>query len=112
MNILYINRSSSKCGACNHSAFPQENSHITRGGLGPDRKGCGVVWDGVSSEYMGQAEQMLETTFGFENLRGLPVYHYFGEQLGVYGGTSEPNEALSEVQEDDDCTIYESEDLR
>lgn len=51
--VLFINRSDTQCGVCGHSADPRETSHLTRLGLGDDRRGCGVRWNAVSSDYVG-----------------------------------------------------------
>ena len=54
MATLYINRSDSRCGACNKGADPYEESHITLLGwyaVNDNMKGCGAVFDSVSSDY-------------------------------------------------------------
>lgn len=56
MTTLYINKSESRCGACNGGAEPTEESHITLLGWSAvnDRmKGCGAQFDAVSSDYVG-----------------------------------------------------------
>lgn len=58
--VLYIDRSSTECGVCRHSADPRETSHLTRLGLGADRRGCGVRWTHVSSNYVGMDDTVKE----------------------------------------------------
>lgn len=56
MATLYINKSESRCGACNGGADPYEESHITLLGwaaINDKMKGCGVEFDSVSSDYVG-----------------------------------------------------------
>lgn len=56
MATLYINKSESRCGACNQGCDPYEESHITLLGwfATNDRmKGCGAVFDSVGSDYVG-----------------------------------------------------------
>jgi hypothetical protein len=51
---LYINRSDSRCGACDKGADPYEESHITLTGwfaVNDNMKGCGAVYDSVSTDY-------------------------------------------------------------
>jgi hypothetical protein len=53
---LFINKSDSFCGGCGQNADPSEVSHETvfGGGLRTQvRKGCGVVYEYVASEYRG-----------------------------------------------------------
>lgn len=54
MSTLYINRSESRCGACNKGCDPYEESHITLVGwfaVSDKMLGCGAVFDSVSSDY-------------------------------------------------------------
>ena len=54
MATLYINKSESRCGACNKGADFYEESHITLTGWAAvnDRmKGCGAEFDSLSSDY-------------------------------------------------------------
>lgn len=56
MATLYINKSESRCGACNKGADPYEESHITLLGwfaTNDKMQGCGVTFDSVSSDYYG-----------------------------------------------------------
>lgn len=48
MSTLFINRSDSRCGACNRNADPHEPGHhmVTMRG-----EGCGVEYDAVSTDY-------------------------------------------------------------
>jgi hypothetical protein len=108
--VLYINRSDSRC-SCGVEAFPTENGHYTAAGF-VKREPCGDMWDAVSSEYVNMAEMMTRNTFGFDNLIGLPVVKYGTlEWLGMFGGKTRANAAMPKVSEEDDDTIYESEDL-
>jgi hypothetical protein len=53
---LYINKSESRCGACNRGADPYEESHLTLTGwaaVNDTMKGCGAMFDSVSSDYVG-----------------------------------------------------------
>jgi hypothetical protein len=55
MATLYINKSESRCGACNGGADPYEESHITLLGwraVNDKMKGCGAEFDSVSSDYV------------------------------------------------------------
>lgn len=55
MAILYINKSESRCGACSKGADPYELQHDTLlGWFARDdyMKGCGAVFDAVSSDYV------------------------------------------------------------
>ena len=50
--VLYINRSESRCGACNRSALPGDTRHETP--CGWDRHpGCGALFVAVSTDYAG-----------------------------------------------------------
>jgi hypothetical protein len=58
---LFIDRSSSECGNCDHGAFPEEKTHSTRAGWewGEDKgrnMGCDVEWEYVSTHYMGMPD--------------------------------------------------------
>ncbi len=56
MTTLYINKSESRCGACNKGCDPYEESHITLLGwfaTNDKMKGCGAEFDSVSSDYVG-----------------------------------------------------------
>jgi len=108
--VLYIGRSSSRC-SCGVEAFPSENGHYTAAGLSPQEP-CGMEWDAVSSEYVNMAETMTKNTYGYDNLIGLPVVSYSGEYLGMYGGKTRENAAMPEMREEEDFTVYESDDLR
>ncbi len=54
---LFINRSNSRCGACNKNADPYENAHdnVTMNG-----EGCGAKYVGVASDYFGIAKRVQE----------------------------------------------------
>lgn len=54
MNILYINPSDSRCGACGQGANPNEKQHDTVFEYSPNtgRPGCGAKYDAVSSHYV------------------------------------------------------------
>ena len=55
MTTLYINKSESRCGACNKGCDPDEESHITLLGWHAtnDRmKGCGATFTAVSTDYI------------------------------------------------------------
>jgi len=108
--VLYIGRSSSKC-SCGVDAFPGENGHYTAGGY-TKREPCGHEWEAVSSEYINMPELFLKNTFGYDNLIGLPVVSYSGEWMGMYGGKTRAHAAVSEMRDEEDFTVYESEDLR
>lgn len=66
MTTLYINKSESRCGACNGGADPHEESHITLLGWrarNDKMQGCGVTYTAVSSDYFnfpGLVEQIKE----------------------------------------------------
>lgn len=54
MVTLYINKSESRCGGCNHGADPYEESHITLVGwyaVNDKMKGCGAEFTSLSSDY-------------------------------------------------------------
>lgn len=54
MSTLYINKSDSRCGACNKGCDPYEESHITLLGwfaTNDNMKGCGVEFTSVSTDY-------------------------------------------------------------
>lgn len=54
MATLFINKSDSRCGACNKGADPYEESHTTLMGwyaVNDNMKGCGAEFDSVSSDY-------------------------------------------------------------
>jgi len=55
MVTLYINKSDSRCGACNGGADPGEESHITLLGwraINDKMKGCGAEFTDVSTDYI------------------------------------------------------------
>lgn len=59
MNILYINKSDSRCGECGRPAKPTEDTHEWAGNIwlmeGPSfetKQGCGVRWTHLSSDYL------------------------------------------------------------
>lgn len=59
MVTLYIDKSDSYCGGCNKGADPYEESHITLMGwaaVNDNMKGCGAVYDSVSSHYTNLTE--------------------------------------------------------
>lgn len=56
MTTLYINRSDSRCGACNKNADPHENAHVMERMEG---EGCGAAFDSVSSHYFGIQEAVV-----------------------------------------------------
>ncbi len=51
---LYINRSDSRCGACNRGADPRETGHFTRLGwnVRQSNSGCHALFVAVSSDYL------------------------------------------------------------
>ncbi len=54
MATLYINKSESRCGACNKGADPYEESHLTIMGwsaINDKMRGCGAIFDAVDSDY-------------------------------------------------------------
>jgi hypothetical protein len=58
---------------------------------GNGRKGCGQLWDAVSSDYAGLPEMFVKPDDGsyilYKNLIGLPVFAYFEtDSIGLYGG--------------------------
>jgi hypothetical protein len=55
MAVLYINRFDSRCGNCNKSASPYENSHLSILGYTPG-PGCGAVFTEVASDYFGMQD--------------------------------------------------------
>ncbi|QIN94665.1 hypothetical protein PP460_gp137 [Streptomyces phage Muntaha] len=110
--VLYINRSDSRC-SCGVGAFPSENGHYTAAGWDNKVEPCGEMWSAVSSEYVNMAETMTRNTYGYDNLIGLPVVHYDGRYLGMYGGKTRENAAVPEVRDEEDITVHEAdEDLR
>ena len=55
MATLYINKSESRCGACNKGADPYEESHITLVGwaaVNDKMKGCGAEFTDLSTDYV------------------------------------------------------------
>jgi hypothetical protein len=55
MATLFVNKSESRCGACNGGADPTEESHITLTGwraVNDRMQGCGVEFTDVSSDYV------------------------------------------------------------
>ena len=61
MATLIINRSDSRCGACNKGAYPQQTHHIDVAGWTPQRGGgCGAEFTEMTSDYIGlQQEQAM-----------------------------------------------------
>ena len=56
MATLYINKSESRCGACNKGCDPYEESHITLLGwfaTNDKMQGCGAIFDSLSTDYIG-----------------------------------------------------------
>lgn len=53
MNVLYIDTSSSSCGACGENADPDEKQHDTVLGYVP-APGCGAFFTHVGSHYSGE----------------------------------------------------------
>lgn len=56
MAILYINKSESRCGACNKGCDPYEESHITLLGwhaTNDKMQGCGAEFTELSTDYIG-----------------------------------------------------------
>ena len=56
MATLYINKSESRCGACDGGCDPHETAHLTLLGwaaINDRMKGCGAEFDSVSSDYVG-----------------------------------------------------------
>ena len=56
MTVLYINKSESRCGACDKGCDPYEESHITLLGwhaTNDKMKGCGAEYTAVSTDYIG-----------------------------------------------------------
>lgn len=56
MTTLYINKSESRCGACDGGADPDEESHITLLGwraVNDNMKGCGAEFTELSTDYVG-----------------------------------------------------------
>lgn len=84
MARLYINSSESRCGVCDTGANPREIGHFTRLGYSSNGRGCGELWDSVSSDYFGSHLTLLNTD-QFPNLIGLPVYEVFRGKVGMYG---------------------------
>jgi hypothetical protein len=59
MATLYINKSESRCGACDKGCDPYEESHITLLGwhaYNDKMQGCGAEFDSLSSDYYGWTE--------------------------------------------------------
>lgn len=54
MNILFIDRSNSRCGACGKGADPAEKQHDTIIEYSPNtgRPGCGAIYEAVSTNYV------------------------------------------------------------
>ncbi len=109
--VLYINRSDSHC-SCGRGAFPSENGHYRVAGYSQDAEPCGYEWEAVSSDYANMPELMLKSTFGYDNLIGLPVVNFSGEYLGVLGGKTRANAKMPEVRDEEDFTVYEGDDVR
>lgn len=79
MAVLYINKSESRCGACNKGADPDEESHITLLGwaaVNDKMKGCGAEFDALSTDYMGFPGLEEE----IQKMR--PDLPYLGEKFG------------------------------
>jgi hypothetical protein len=55
LDVLVINRFDSRCESCGKGASPSEKSHETLLGynIDPSKKGCGVTWTHVRSDYSG-----------------------------------------------------------
>lgn len=56
---LFIDTWSSSCGNCGQGCNPDEKSHLTNIGYGikdGERKGCGIEWKYLSSNYYGMGE--------------------------------------------------------
>lgn len=52
--VLYINTSSSVCGACGFSCLPEEKSHVAPSGHS-QLPGCGATYTHVDTYYMSPA---------------------------------------------------------
>ena len=53
---LYIDISSSRCGACGRNADPHESAHLN---ANMDGEGCGAVYTGLASNYVGFEERLV-----------------------------------------------------
>lgn len=52
MATLFVNRSDAYCGECSLGADPSDLSHDLILGYGrKNRKGCGVTWESISTDY-------------------------------------------------------------
>ena len=74
MNILFINRNDSVCGACGRPADPYELAHGQKLGYNPG-PGCGMWFTHVSSHYLGTEElikEMRPDLVWIDPLEGLP----------------------------------------
>lgn len=56
MTTLYINRTDSRCGACNRNADPAEPAHIMEKMVG---EGCGAVFDSLASDYLSMKKYVV-----------------------------------------------------
>ena len=118
MSYIRINRSDSRCDACGRGADMYETGHYTIREYGEEngQPGCGVEWDGVTSDYLNIPEQIAQSDDGYffaENLRGLPVYTFFEDgPIGVYGGQTREDAEMSALRRQEDISVSDSNDLR
>jgi hypothetical protein len=54
--VLFIDRSTSQCGACRQQTLPRGNFHKKISGYGGGGPGCGAEWNYVSSNCIGSSE--------------------------------------------------------
>lgn len=74
--IIWVDRTSSRCGVCNKNAFPDEATHEDLGGYHPaDQKGCGVRWThiGASCAYPGINERLAQMRPDLELIEGFGI---------------------------------------
>lgn len=96
MATIFMNRSSSECGACGKDAFPTEYGHDTVAGYGPRVAGCGERWTAVSSHYSDVLKSLPSHSGPFmcASLVGLPVLDYQGKVIGKYASAGTFDELL------------------
>ena len=53
--VLWVDRWSSRCGACGRSADPKQETHAVQLGYGPENgsPGCGARFEAIASEFVG-----------------------------------------------------------
>jgi len=92
-----------------------EDGHYHSYGYSGEKPGCGEKWDSVGSDYMGIPELLASGTEGYFYslaLQDLPVYNHDDEMIGVYGGQTRADAAMSALRRQNDISVSKDDDLR